>query len=137
MTAKVYIYWNIRKRCYSAKKNGKVFAHFQNASIFSPEFQVSAAGRERVRRERAKNVHAYIVCEPQHCVILPDVAGRMDVSGEQARYNPYICETFIDNAGNALYNARTAELTTCDQILNYYTNKKLRLPVIYITKDAQ
>jgi hypothetical protein len=140
LNAKVYIYWNFRKKCFSAKKNGKVFAHFRNASIFKPEFRVSVAGRERVNREHVKNVHAYIVCEPQHCVIYSDdaiVHGQFAVptNSETAKYNPYGNETFVDNTGNALYNARTAELTTVEEMRTFYAKSKTRVPVIYITRE--
>ena len=140
--AKCYIYWNLHKRCFSAKRNGKVFAHFRNARVLNPEFRVSAAGRERVRREGTKNVHAYIVCESYHYMIYPDnVMG----SGEflkfmpevasklkRASYNPYRDETFVDNTGKALYNARIVELTTRTGI----TSDTVKVPVIYITKEA-
>lgn len=123
MTSKVYIYWNLRKRCYSAKRNGKVFAHFKKASVFNPEFRVSEAGRKRVRREGVKNVHAYIVCEPQLCFFYPDDF-TIAATPETAKYNPYHNETFVDSDGNALYNAQRAELTTYN-----------RFPVIYIEKE--
>lgn len=135
MTAKVYIYWNLHKRCFSAKKNGKVFAHFRNASILNPEFRVSAAGCRRVRRDGRKNVHANIVCEPQHCVIYPDNS-TVAATSETASYNPYLYETFVDNEGEALYNAKSAELTTYEHMVDYYRNYKVRQPIIYITKEA-
>jgi len=134
MTAKTYIYWNLHKRCFSAKKNGKVFAHFRNATVLNPEFRVSAAGCRRVRREGRKNVHANIVCES--FTIHPDnrIAPVSDATAEYAYYNPYLYETFVDNEGDALYNAKSAELTTYEHMVDYYRNYKVRQPIIYITK---
>jgi hypothetical protein len=138
MTAKVYIYWNLHKRCFSAKRNGKVFAHFRNASILNPEFRVSAAGCRRVRRDGRKNVHANIVCEFENFTIHPNsrIAPVSDATAEYAYYNPYLYETFVDNEGNALYNARSAELTTYEHMVDYYRNYKVRQPIVYITKEA-
>lgn len=108
MSAKYYIYWNLHRKCYSVKHRGKVIQHFHKAGVFRPAFKVSAKGRERVRREGVKNVHAYIVCEaisvyPYDSEVMP--------TAHTANYNPYKNENFVDNAGNALYNAQSAELT--------------------------
>jgi hypothetical protein len=134
LNAKVYIYWNLHKRCFSAKRNGKVFAHFKNARVLNPEFRVSAAGCRRVRRDGRKNVHANIVCSPEDFRILDDYATVVGTA-TTAYYNPYTYETFVDSDGNALYNAQSAELTTYEHMLNYYTNKKVRQPIVYIEKE--
>lgn len=107
MNAKYYIYWNLHKKCFSVKYRGKVIKHFHNAIVAVPEFRVSAAGRERVRRERKKTVHAYIVSSD--IVFLP--APTFTVPKITAKYNPYKNESFVDNEGNALYNAHEARLS--------------------------
>lgn len=110
MSAKYYIYWNLHRKCYSVKHRGKVVRHFHNAHVLLPEFRVSAKGRERVRREGAKNVHAYIVSdfinvEPPAFDLVTGLTLH-----ESATYNPYKNESFVDNCGNALYNAKEAYL---------------------------
>lgn len=107
MNAKYYIYFNIHKKCYSVKLRGKVIQHFDNAVVAVPEFRVSATGRERVRRERKKAVHAYIVSNYVH-VQCPKFAA--STNARTAHYNPYNNESFVDNDGNALYNAHEARL---------------------------
>ena len=107
MNAKYYIYWNLHHKCYSVKYRGKVIKHFHNAVVAVPEFRVSAAGRERVRRERKKVVHAYIVSNYVH-VQRPDFSARQ--TARIAKYNPYVNESFVDNDGKALYNAHEARL---------------------------
>lgn len=59
--AKVFIYWNIRKRCWSVRYHGKVVEHVYRFAIENVEFKVSEAGRQRVLRTRRKNVHAGVV----------------------------------------------------------------------------
>lgn len=108
MNAKYYIYFNLHKKCYSVKYRGKVIKHFNYAIVYEPEFKVSATGRERVRREGVKNVHAYIVSSD--IVFLP--APTFIVPKVTVKYNPYKNESFVDNRGNALYNAKEAHLST-------------------------
>lgn len=57
----VMVYWNIRLDCYSVKQSGKLVAHADQVELRDVTFKVSEAGRQRVLKERRKNVHAFIV----------------------------------------------------------------------------
>lgn len=83
-------------------KTGRVVDHASEVNLTNVEFRVSEAGRQRVLREKAKNVHAYV------CGDLMDQ--RVPVT-RAARYNPYETETFVDrDTGEALRTAATARL---------------------------
>ena len=59
----VEIYRNLHKKCFSIRKNGKVVDYLyadQELHLVDVKFRVQPAGRERVRREKKKNVHAYV-----------------------------------------------------------------------------
>lgn len=56
----VEVYWNFHKRCFSLRQRGLVVAHAQTFGLRDVELKVSKAGRERVLRERRKNVHAVL-----------------------------------------------------------------------------
>jgi len=63
---KVFVYFNLRKRCFSVKAlegmyKGRVIAHRDSLHLQDAEFKVSEKGRQRVIRERRKNVHAGVV----------------------------------------------------------------------------
>ena len=65
---KVAVYFNLHKKVFSIKamegeKKGLVIGHSANVSIRNPVFKVSEAGRQRVLREKRKNVHAFVVGE--------------------------------------------------------------------------
>ncbi len=65
-------------------------------AIENPSFIVSKAGRERVRREKRKNVHATIRGKP---------ITEFTISGLQewrVKYDPYKHETFIGVASNGM-----------------------------------
>ena len=59
----VEIYRNLHKKCFSIRHNGKVIDYLyddQELHLIDVKFRVQPAGRERVRRENKKNVHAYV-----------------------------------------------------------------------------
>lgn len=74
---------------------GRVIAHRDNVLLFHTTFKVSQAGRERVLREKRKNVHAG-VCgnwfdSGNDDVTLSSVKER----GELVTYNPYKYTSFV------------------------------------------
>ena len=89
---RVDVYRNLRANKYSIRHKGKVIAHASNVTISQPEFVVSSAGRERVRREGRKNVHAFVRGE----LIGVNEETILDVT-PNISYNPYTHETFQRN----------------------------------------
>lgn len=62
---KVDIYRNLRRDCWSVRSReqsnyGDVIAHTKYAIVNDVTFVVSEAGRQRVLREKRKNVHAFV-----------------------------------------------------------------------------
>lgn len=60
---KVEVYRNLHKNCFSIRHNGKVIGYLysgQELHLMDAKFRVQPAGRDRVRRENKKNVHAYV-----------------------------------------------------------------------------
>jgi hypothetical protein len=59
---KVEVYFNLHKRVFSVRscKTGRVIHHTKNVHIRDPQFVVREGGRQRVLRERKKNVHAFV-----------------------------------------------------------------------------
>jgi hypothetical protein len=63
---RVRVYWNLHKDCYSVTKwvggpdKGRVVAYLDEIRLEDVKFIVQPAGRERVLREKRKNVHAFL-----------------------------------------------------------------------------
>jgi hypothetical protein len=62
---RVRVYRNLHDQNWSVVartglNRGKVVAHADELSLFGCDFIVSEAGRQRVLREKRKNVHAYV-----------------------------------------------------------------------------
>lgn len=86
-----YIYWNLNKKVWSVKYQGKVIEHLKQGYLPTAFTSVSDIGRERVRREGVKNVHAYVVGESMptryHTFNKEDCM--------QVYYNPYNVDQFM------------------------------------------
>lgn len=91
---RVYVYFNLHKHLWSVRalegpRKGRVIAHLGHLELADCVFRVSEAGRQRVLRERCKNVHAGIV---GHLVSEPDEGA----TPRRLTYNPYLYDSFID-----------------------------------------
>lgn len=89
---RVMAYRNLHKGCWSLKnlRTGRVVAHLDEVFISDALFRVSEAGRQRVIREQAKNVHAGVVG-----VVSPTPGGGVFALRRGVRYNPYQAATFL------------------------------------------
>lgn len=86
MSAKYNIYWNLHKNLYSVRYKGRVIFHAEEIHLKNCSFVVNKAGREKVLREKRKNVHAFVrgeICWIRDCI------------GPEISYNPYKSETFV------------------------------------------
>lgn len=96
---KVFVYRNLRKKCYSIKAlegamKGRVIAHVNTATLTECRFKVSKAGQAKVRATRQKNVHAGVQGQWDGTL-----NPHLPVDCESTRvvyYNPYKVDTFVD-----------------------------------------
>jgi hypothetical protein len=106
---KVRVYFNLHKKLLSVqtKVNGswKVIKHVFNINLTDVKFKVSEGGRQRVLREKRKNVHAFIEGV--------EVDQPIDQRAQNVTYNPYKYEKFttgekyVDKADYAVIMGRT------------------------------
>lgn len=81
---RVLVYRNLHNGLFSVKEKGKVIAHVPAIKLADAEFHVGESGRQRVLRDKAKNVHAYVIGRVVH-----DEEGP-HTSGTPITYNPYM-----------------------------------------------
>ena len=99
--AKMQVYKNLNNGLWSVRYKGKVIAHKSALILSDVDFRVSEAGRQRVLRERQKNVHAYangniIEALPNAQVI-------------EATYNPYdVSYFYLKGDKTPIYSAKFA-----------------------------
>jgi len=91
---KAAVYWNLHKNIFSIqsreKENyGKVVAHKDSVVVGLPKFVVRQAGREKVLKDKSKNVHAFVVGNVE-----PDMFFNLG-PGRLVTYNPYKYNSFV------------------------------------------
>ena len=91
---KVRVYRNLHKECLSVQQGGLVKCHADNVVLRDFKTIVNPKGQERVRREKAKNVHAFIegfVIDAKECW-----KGMFDFGWGKCYYNPYETDHWTD-----------------------------------------
>lgn len=97
---KVFVYYNLHKHLWSIKalegaNKGKVIGHRQYVSLVEAVPKVSEAGRQRVLREKRKNVHAGIVGHINEDATLEHYMDNLTLNGYHVSYNPYKADGFV------------------------------------------
>lgn len=89
----IRVYYNFRRKLFSvqAKVNNKwvVVEHTNNIVLRNAIFKVSEAGRQRVLKQKRKNVHAFIIGE--RFPFIP----KSFVYRDEISYNPYKGPNFV------------------------------------------
>lgn len=98
---KVFVYFNLHKKCWSVKalegpSKGRVIQHAATIALRNVTFKVSEAGRQRVLRERKKNVHAGAVGYTIPLVYSFHPADDLI----KVSYNPYKAGHFVNKETN-------------------------------------
>lgn len=97
---RVFVYFNLHKKLWSVKalegtQRGRVILHAVDLALADCVFKVSEAGRQRVLRERCKNVHAGVVGTLLDALPEPARCAR------RITYDPYRFSSFVDAASLA------------------------------------
>ena len=99
----VRVYRNLHTKTLSMQtkcRNGwRVTAHPKRVELRGVTFTVSKAGLARCRRDRRKNVHAWI-----EGWLIAEACTNVDLL-YQAHYNPALVDTFIGDDGKPLHKA--------------------------------
>ena len=93
---KVAVYFNLHKKCFSVRRVGpkgglkEVIRHTDFVALRNVTFRVDEPGRQRVLRERKKNVHAYVIGD------INTQINRVDYERVEVGYNPYHTDHFFE-----------------------------------------
>jgi hypothetical protein len=106
---KVKVYRNLKKNIIWSIKQGKyVVAHVIELSLINAVFLVNQNGRNKVLKEKQKNVHAYI---------FGFLSDEIFICSKEAYYNPYLTDSFIDKkskekivSANKIYLNKNAQV---------------------------
>jgi hypothetical protein len=100
---RVFVYFNLHKKCFSIKalegeRKGLVIAHRDLVVLENCRFKVSEAGRQRVLREKRKNVHAGVSGTWTETVRDNADFEHLSILGRAVTYNPYKYDSFVIRA---------------------------------------
>lgn len=105
------VYYNLHKRKLSIQEKRinasgklvwKVVRHANRVFLKDVKFKVSEAGRQRVIKEKKKNVHAFITGEEMLPLYMPN--------GESVFYNPYKFSSFVDKDAKPIHESTFASV---------------------------
>lgn len=108
---KVMVYYNLHKKTFSVRYDNKVILHADYVRLGDVEFRVRTGGKERVRQEKSKNVHAFVIgtlldyCE-YPCEELPS-----EPNDNIVTYNPYKYDSYVmKNTEEPIYYANEVDM---------------------------
>ena len=126
---RAFIYFNLHKHLFSVRntRTGRVEKHAGMAVIRDAQFVVREAGRQRVLREKRKNVHAGVRGELAGCW----VQGNLDMRGwTRCSYNPYRGPYFVRvSDGASVEGAQEVRLVLRDGKARIFARGLTMLPV--------
>lgn len=100
---KVQVYRNLHKKghVYSVRNHQTKLVVDRTSKILLKDvlLKVSEAGRQRVLKEKRKNVHAFL--QGERCE-LPEIESKCSVV---VSYNPYLYSSFVDSDGRSIFSA--------------------------------
>lgn len=99
---KVKVYFNLHKQTFSIEQDGLVIGYSDVVRLVNVTYHVSEKGRQKVLREKRKNVHATV-----RGYVLAFTAGDEETP---AYYNPYKVATFVQPDGSPLLKSKVATL---------------------------
>jgi len=118
---RVMVYYNLHKHTFSVTYKSKVILHADFVKLSDVEFRVRQGGKEKVRTDKSKNVHAFVIgtlvdyCQ-YPCPNIPEESNDNIVT-----YNPYKYDSFVYKSNEKpVYTAKEVDMI----------NKKNKLFVI-------
>ncbi len=107
---KIEVYFNLHKKIWSVRQSGRVVGHTNYIQVKDPQYVVRQKGNERVRREKKKNVHAFVRGYAESR--LPVLPSKMRF----VTYNPYKNSSFvIRNTNDSICSSPFAALEVINE----------------------
>lgn len=105
---RVFVYRNLHNDCFSVRSvdTGRVIAHVKSVQVSDARFIVSEAGRQRVLREKRKNVHAGV----EGVLVMDPTLMWRPCRTRVVTYNPLRGPHFTDQQGKPVHESKFAWL---------------------------
>ena len=103
---RVMVYYNLHKNMFSVLYKQKIILHINYICLVNVEFRGRKSGQQKVRQEKRKNVHAFVIGNITHFE-----ENKSNKLKKEIIYNPYKHDTFVyKNTQQPIYLSNMAEL---------------------------
>jgi hypothetical protein len=92
---RVMVYYNLHKHTFSVSYNGRVIAHADYVKLFDVEFRVRQGGRDKVLKDKRKNVHSFVIGTLVDYCKYPCEDMPSEPNNNIVTYNPYKYNSFV------------------------------------------
>lgn len=108
---RVMVYYNLHKHTFSVRDKKRVLLHADYVKLQNVEFRVREGGKEKVRSEKQKNVHAFVIGDLVDYCRYPCENIPSEPNDKIITYNPYKYDSFVyKNSEEPIYNAKEIEM---------------------------
>ena len=108
---RVMVYYNLHKHTFSVKYKEIVIFHADYVKLKDVEFRVRKGGREKVRDEQTKNVHAFVIGDLAEYCKYPCEDIPEESNDRVVTYNPYKYDTFVyKSTEEPVYKAKEVDM---------------------------
>lgn len=105
------VYYNLNKHTFSVTHNSKVIMYADYVKLKNVEFRVRQGGKEKVRSEKRKNVHAFVIGELLEYFEYPSKDIPTSSSNEVITYDPYKYDSFVfKNNKEPVFRAKEVDM---------------------------
>lgn len=109
--SKVMVYYNLHKHTFSVTLKGVVILHADYVKLGNVEFRVRQGGKEKVRSEKSKNVHAFVIGNLLDYCVYPCENIPSEPNNKIVTYNPYKYDSFVyKDSEEPVFNAKEVEM---------------------------
>ncbi len=92
---KVMVYYNLHKHTFSVRSNNRVIVHADYVKLVDVEFKVRQGGREKVIKDKQKNVHSFVIGTLVDYCSYPCINIPSEPNNNIVTYNPYKYNSFV------------------------------------------
>ena len=108
---KVMVHYNLNKHTFSITYKNKLITHADHIKLNDVEFRVRPGGRDKVLKDKRKNVHAFVIgtlleyCK-YPCESLPNETNNNIVTYDPYKYSSYV----MKDTKEPIYNVGGVEM---------------------------
>ena len=108
---RVMVYYNLHKHTFSVTYKGIVVLHADYVKLSDVEFRVRQGGKDKVRDEMRKNVHAFVIGDLVDYCEYPCEEMPSEPNNNVITYNPYKYDSFVrKDTEEPIYKANEVDM---------------------------